>query len=134
MFDPLHNAVDHFYAVNGPLKGSWKGLDKGIGIVNWNGGLMGKNCQFFADLGLKQILSGYYDGDEDGAGITKWIDEHAATFPASSARCTRPGKTTTTPWTPGRKKPGAANHVRGPEGRRGNNVLSNVADKPFRMF
>ena len=74
MFDPMHNAVDHFYAVNGPLAGSWKGLDPGIGIVNWHGGLMGKNCPFFADLGLKQILSGYYDGDEDGSGIAKWLE------------------------------------------------------------
>jgi hypothetical protein len=74
MFDPQHNAVDHFYAVNGPLKGSWKGLDPGIGIVNWNGGLQGKNCQFFADLGLKEILSGYYDGDEDGSAIAKWVE------------------------------------------------------------
>jgi len=73
MFDPMHNAVDNYYAVNGSLKGSWKGLDKGIGIVNWHGGLMGKNCQFFADLGLKQILSGYYDGDEDGSAIAKWL-------------------------------------------------------------
>jgi hypothetical protein len=72
MFDPLHNAVDHFYAVNGPLKDSWKGLDPGIGIMNWNGGLLGKNCKFFADLGLKQMLSGYYDGDDDGAAITQW--------------------------------------------------------------
>jgi len=72
MFDPLHNAVDQYYAVNGSLKGSWKGLDKGIGIVNWHGGLKGKNCQFFADLGLNQILSGYYDGDEDGAAIAEW--------------------------------------------------------------
>jgi len=74
MFDPQHNAVDHYYAVNGSLKGSWKGLDKGIGIVNWHGGLMGKNCPFFASLGLKQILSGYYDGDEDGAAIARWLD------------------------------------------------------------
>ena len=73
MFDPLHNAVDHFYAVNGSLKDSCKGLDKDVGIVNWHGGLMGKNCKFFADLGLKQILSGYYDGDDDGANITQWI-------------------------------------------------------------
>jgi len=72
MFDPLHNAVEHFYAVNGPLTGSWKGLDPGIGIVNWHGGLKGKNCKFFADLGLKQILSGYYDSDEDGAAIAEW--------------------------------------------------------------
>jgi len=73
MFDPQHNAVDHFYAVNGSLKGSWEGLDPGIGIVNWHGGLMGKNCRFFADRGLKQILSGYYDGDEDGAAIAQWL-------------------------------------------------------------
>ena len=74
MFDPMHNAVDNYYGVNGTLKGSWKGLDKDVGIVNWHGGLKGKNCQFFADLGLKQILSGgYYDGDEDGAGIAEWL-------------------------------------------------------------
>jgi len=72
MFDPMHNAVDHYYAVNGSLRGSWKGLDKDVGIVNWYGALMGKNCRFFADLGLRQILSGYYDGDEDGSQIAKW--------------------------------------------------------------
>jgi len=74
MFDPQHNAVDHYYAVNGSLAGSWEGLDSDVGIVNWHGGLMGKNCPFFADLGLKQILSGYYDGDEDGSAITQWLD------------------------------------------------------------
>ncbi|NLH99234.1 MAG: hypothetical protein GX446_07050 [Chthonomonadales bacterium] len=72
MFDPMHNAVDNYYAVNGTLKGSWKGLDKDVGIVNWHGGLEGKNCRFFADLGLKQILSGYYDSDETGDAIAKW--------------------------------------------------------------
>jgi Carbohydrate binding domain. len=73
MFDPMHNAVDHFYAVNGSLAGSWKGLDKDVGIVNWHGGLKGKNSKFFADLGLKQILSGYYDHDENGAEIAEWL-------------------------------------------------------------
>ena len=73
MFDPMHNAVDNFYAVNGTLKGSWKGLDKDVGIMNWHGGLKGKNCQFFADLGLKQMLSGYYDSDDDGSRIAEWI-------------------------------------------------------------
>jgi hypothetical protein len=74
MFDPLHNAVDNYYAVNGSLKGSWEGLDKDVGIVNWHGGLMGKNSPFFADLGLKQILSGYYDADENGSGIGRWLE------------------------------------------------------------
>jgi hypothetical protein len=73
MFDPMHNAVDHFYAVNGSLAGSWKGLDKDVGIVNWHGGLKGKNCAFFDGLGLRQILSGYYDSDETGAGIAEWL-------------------------------------------------------------
>lgn len=73
MFDPMHNAKDNYYAVNGSLTGSWKGLDPGIGIVNWHGGLKGKNCRFFADLGLRQILSGYYDGDEDGSAIAQWL-------------------------------------------------------------
>jgi len=74
MFDPMHNAVDHYYAANGSLAGSWKGLDKDVGIVNWNGGLKGKNCPFFADLGLRQILSGYYDSDEDGMAIAQWLE------------------------------------------------------------
>lgn len=72
MFDPMHNAVDNFYAVNGTLAGSWKGLDKDVGIVNWHGGLQGKNCRFFAELGLRQILSGYYDSDENGDTIAAW--------------------------------------------------------------
>ncbi len=74
MFDPMHHAVDGYFAVNGSLEGSWQGLDEGIGIVNWHGGLMGKNCRFFADMGLKQILAGYYDGDEDGSAIARWLD------------------------------------------------------------
>ncbi|MBV9850680.1 MAG: hypothetical protein JO250_13485, partial [Armatimonadetes bacterium] len=73
MFDPMHNAKEKdYYLVNGSLLGSWKGLDKGIGIVNWNGGAMGKDCPFFAKMGLRQILSGYYDGDNDGSAIAQW--------------------------------------------------------------
>jgi len=73
MFDPYHNAKDkNYYLVNGPLTNSWKGLDKDVGIVNWNGGGLAKDCQFFSNLGLRQILSGYYDNDNDGSGITDW--------------------------------------------------------------
>jgi len=73
MFDPMHNAVDHYYCVRGSLAGSWKGLDKDVGIVNWNGGAKGKDCPFFANLGLRQILSGYYDSDDDGSAIAEWL-------------------------------------------------------------
>jgi hypothetical protein len=76
MFDPYHNAKEKdYYLVNGPLTGSWKGLDKKIGIVNWNDSGLDKDCKFFADLGLRQILSGYYDYDNDGEGIASWEDK-----------------------------------------------------------
>ena len=41
--------------------------------MNWYGSIGGKNCKFFADRGEKQILAGYYDGDEEGAEIAKWL-------------------------------------------------------------
>jgi hypothetical protein len=79
MFDPLSNAVDRYYAVNGSLHGSWEGLEKDIGIINWAGRLYGRNAGFFADRGLKQILAGYYDVDDDGEGIAAWIAATART-------------------------------------------------------
>jgi hypothetical protein len=36
MFDPYHNATDHYYLVNGPLAGSWQGLSPEVVIVNEN--------------------------------------------------------------------------------------------------
>ena len=75
----MSTAVKKYYAVNGSLRGSWEGLDKDLGIVNWNGRLYGRNAAFFADRGLKQILAGYYDVDDDGAGIAAWINATART-------------------------------------------------------
>ena len=72
-FDPMVNAKDPYYLCNGGMKGSWEGLDRGIGIVNWATGLKGENCRFFADEGEQQILAGYYDYDEDGSSIAEWI-------------------------------------------------------------
>jgi hypothetical protein len=79
MFDPTHNAHDHYYLVRGTLAGSWEGLrGQNIGVVNWNGGAGAKSSKFFADLGVKQVLSGYYDGDSDGSAIAKWEADTAA--------------------------------------------------------
>src|SRR5262249_22439080 len=47
MFDPHHNAVDHYYLVNGTLEGSWKGLPPDVGIANWNGDKAGESLRFF---------------------------------------------------------------------------------------
>jgi hypothetical protein len=43
------------------------GLDVGVAASS-NARLL------FADLGLKQILSGYYDSDENGEVIHQWLD------------------------------------------------------------
>ncbi len=63
MFDPHHNAVDHYYLVNGSLKGSWEGLPAEVIIADWNSGKAAESLKFFAARGHKPILAGYYDGD-----------------------------------------------------------------------
>ena len=63
MFDPYHNAVDKYYLVNGSWADSWKGLPKDVIIANWNGGKPAQSLKFFADLGHRQIIAGYYDSD-----------------------------------------------------------------------
>ena len=74
MIDPYHNAKDGpYYFVEGSWEGSWEGADPDIGIANWAGHLKGKNCRWFADRGHQQILSGYYDYDDDGAAIAAWL-------------------------------------------------------------
>jgi hypothetical protein len=70
MFDPHHNAHDHYYLVNGTLEGSWKGLPEDVVIANWNGGKARESLKFFADRGHTQIIAGYYDSGLDN--IKKW--------------------------------------------------------------
>jgi hypothetical protein len=70
MFDPHHNAVDHYYLVNGTLEGSWKGLPADVIVANWNGGKAHQSLQFFADQGHEQIIAGYYDSDLGN--LRKW--------------------------------------------------------------
>lgn len=64
MFDPHHNAVDKYYLVNGSLKGSWEGLGRDVMIANWNGDKAAESLKFFADRGHRQVIAGYYDGDD----------------------------------------------------------------------
>jgi hypothetical protein len=73
MFDPHHNAVPNYYLVNGSLTGTWKGLPAGTIIVNWNSGHAKESLSFFHDLGLKQILAGYYDAPVEN--IKPWLEE-----------------------------------------------------------
>jgi hypothetical protein len=71
MFDPHHNAVDHYYLVNGSLKGSWGGLPREVIIANWNSGKARESLSWFAAQGHRQLIAGYYDAD-DLSELQKW--------------------------------------------------------------
>ena len=67
MFDPTHNARDHYYYVEGNLAGSWKGLPASVGVLNWNHRHLRESLKWFAGMNAeqrsahKQIIAGYYD-------------------------------------------------------------------------
>jgi hypothetical protein len=64
MFDPNHNAVAKYYLINGSLEGSWEGLSRDVLIANWNSGKAKASLEWFANRGHRQIIAGYYDGDD----------------------------------------------------------------------
>ena len=69
MFDPNHNAVDHFDLVRGSLANSWKGLSRDVIIANWNLGHAAESLKWFAALGHAQLIAGYYDESDN---FKKW--------------------------------------------------------------
>jgi hypothetical protein len=73
MFDPFHNAVNHYYLVNGDLAKSWEGLPKEAVIVNWHFDRRKENMPWFAQRGHRQILAGYYDSDPQS--IRVWLED-----------------------------------------------------------
>ena len=72
MFDPNHNAVPGpYYLVNGPLTGSWDGLDQEVIILPWYFEKRAESLKFFAERGNKQVIAGYYDADPDK--VADWL-------------------------------------------------------------
>jgi hypothetical protein len=71
MFDPNHNARDNYYLVNGTWAGSWEGLPKEVGILNWFFAKRRENMSWFAARGHNQVLAGYYDGPPQQIGT--WL-------------------------------------------------------------
>lgn len=71
MFDPYHNAHDHYYLVKGNLAGSWEGLDSSVVIANWNSDKADKSLPWFANRGHHQLLAGYYDAPPER--ILNWL-------------------------------------------------------------
>lgn len=73
MFDPNHNAVDHYYLTRGNLAGSWNGVPRNTVIVNWYFGARSKSGPFWSSRGNRQILAGFYDGDPRD--IRTWLED-----------------------------------------------------------
>jgi len=72
MFDPNHNAHDHYYLVKGNLAGSWEGLTPDVVIANWNSEHADKSLPWFANRGNHQLLAGYYDAPPER--ILDWLN------------------------------------------------------------
>jgi hypothetical protein len=71
MFDPNHNAHGNYYLARGNFTNSWKGLDSDIIIVPWYYDQRAASLQFFAGLGNRQLIAGYYDSAPNL--VTNWL-------------------------------------------------------------
>ncbi|HEX3684085.1 MAG TPA: hypothetical protein VHU83_16250 [Bryobacteraceae bacterium] len=89
MFDPYHNARDHYYYVEGDLAGSWKGVPTNVTILNWNLDRLSQSLAWFAGgdrrqpVSHSQIIAGYYDKG-DGAAAARTELTQAAGIPGIS--------------------------------------------------
>ena len=78
MFDPMHNAQDRFYQVEGDIAGSWRGLPREVTVINWNLDHLRPSLLWFSGddprqpVPHKQIIAGFYDPpDHDGAAAVR---------------------------------------------------------------
>lgn len=78
MFDPHHNAHDHFYFVEGNIAGSWRGVPREVTIMNWNLARLTSSLTWFSGddprqpVPHRQVIAGFYDPDNhDGAAAAR---------------------------------------------------------------
>jgi hypothetical protein len=57
MFDPLHNAHDNYFLVEGDLAGAWNGLPSNVVVMNWNGVTPKESLSWFAGGNSKQPVA-----------------------------------------------------------------------------
>jgi hypothetical protein len=72
MFDPNHNAHGNYYLARGNFTNSWRGLDSDIIVVPWYYNQRAASLQFFAGLGNRQLIAGYYDSAPTL--VTNWLN------------------------------------------------------------
>ena len=65
MFDPNHNAVDKLLPGQRlAARTRGRACRADVIIANWNGGKAAESLKWFADRGHRQVIAGYYDGDD----------------------------------------------------------------------
>jgi hypothetical protein len=83
MFDPYHNARDHYFYVEGDLVGSWKGISQNVTVMNWNLDHLHNSLTWFSGLDAKQpiphqqLIAGYYDSGNGSAAAQKELQAAA---------------------------------------------------------
>jgi hypothetical protein len=64
MFDPNHNARDHYYLAEGDITGSWNYIPKELKIVCWHYEKRQPSLSHFSKLGFQTLAGAYYDADD----------------------------------------------------------------------
>jgi hypothetical protein len=64
MFDPHHNARNHYYMVDGDFTGSWEHIPKDLIIACWYHRRRNLSLGHFSRLGFRTLAGAYYDADD----------------------------------------------------------------------
>jgi len=62
MYDPNHNARNHYYLVEGDITGSWNYIPKELRMVCWYYERRQPSLEHFSKLGFQILAGAYYDG------------------------------------------------------------------------
>jgi len=80
MFDPAANARPEYYLMEGPMTGTWEGLDREVIVAVWDVRTRDRSLRFFAERGHRLMASADYDKATDPARFTEtWLRSMDAT-------------------------------------------------------
>ncbi|HTS67189.1 MAG TPA: hypothetical protein VMH28_34430 [Candidatus Acidoferrales bacterium] len=77
MYDPNHNARNHYYLVEGDITGSWNYIPKELRMVCWYYERRQPSLAHFSKLGFQILAGAYYDGNtlDNPKGWLETLDE-----------------------------------------------------------
>jgi hypothetical protein len=72
MFDPNHNAHEHYYLARGGMDKTWEGLDPEVIVATWFYDKRDESLKWFSSRGHRTLIAGYYDQKPERA--RDWIE------------------------------------------------------------